>query len=147
MKYQDVAFNYNAGYWDLSLGTDGDFSKVDSFDTAILLSAIGSNRRASADEVSLPQNRQGWIGDANNAVEYGSKLWILFQARLTLKTLNQARTYLEQAMQWFLDYNYADEVVINMTRTSTAAIADITLKVSQDLVAHKELVLWENTGA
>lgn len=148
-KFQDVAFNDDQGYWDLSIGSDGDFEKVESFDTAILLSAIGSNRRASETEVPTVQYREGWIGDINQPVELGSKLWLLFQARIILKTLNDARTYLSQATQWFIDYKYADKVVTTLTRDNAGSSVSATVQLirSQDVIASKNFKLWENTGA
>ena len=147
-KYQDLDFNQNSGYWDLSIDSMGDFAKTNSFDTAILLSAIGSNRRASETEVPIAQYREGWIGDINQPVEYGSKLWLLFQERLTLQTMNAARTYLDQAMQSFLDYGYCTKVVTTVERNTTTNTlsAKVQLIRFQDEVSSKNFTLWENTG-
>jgi phage gp46-like protein len=147
-KYQDIAFNENGGYWDLSIDSVGDFTKTDSFDTAILLSAIGSNRRASETEVPIAQYREGWIGDINQPVEYGSKLWLLYQERLTLQTMNAARTYLDQATQWFVDFSYCMKVVTTISRdtTTNTLSAKVQLIRFQDIVTSRNFTLWENTG-
>ena len=102
MAFQDVEL-LHTDYYDLVIGDDGDFVKLDSFDTALQISLIGSDRRASATEEPIPQKRRGWIGNQYQPVEYGSKLWLLYQARLTNETVNRARTYCQQALQWLVD--------------------------------------------
>ena len=169
MKFQDVKLTRTEPdcFYDLTLDDDGDFQKVNSFETALLLS-IFCERRASVTEVPDTFRRRGWIGNINRPVEYGSKLWLLEQARLTNATVNAARTYLEQALQWLIDFNYLDEIVVTATRNrediiqnfvadrclgvivqrdleTQAILAQIVLIIEGSEELRRNVVLWENT--
>lgn len=148
MRYTDVALSKTAdGYYDISIGEDGDVVKTDSFDTALLLS-IFCERRADASEVPEPQRRRGWIGNLFGAVEYGSKLWLLYQARLTVNNVNRARGYLEQALSWLVDFGYLRRVVVQTRRDldTGSLIADIQLQRFDDKIDERSYTLWDNTG-
>lgn len=148
MRYTDVALKKtSSGYYDVSIGEDGDVVKTDSFDTALLLS-IFCERRADASEVPEPQRRRGWIGNLFGAVEYGSKLWLLYQARLTVNNVNRARGYLEQALSWLVDFGYLRRVVVQTRRDldTGSLIADIQLQRFDDKIDERSYTLWDNTG-
>ena len=115
MAFQDVEL-LHTDYYDLVIGDDGDFVKLDSFDTALQISLIGSDRRASATEEPIPQKRRGWIGNQYQPIEYGSKLWLLYQSRLTNETVNRARNYCQQALQWIVDLGYAQSILVDTAR-------------------------------
>lgn len=147
-RYTDVALSVvPAGYYDIAIGADGDIEKTDSFDTALLLS-IFCERRASESEVPEPQRRRGWIGNLYGIVEYGSKLWLLYQARLTLSTVNRARGYLEQSLSWLTEGGYLKRVVVTTSRDidRSALIADIQLIRFDDTIDTRNYTLWDNTG-
>lgn len=149
MRFTDIQFDPSPnGYLDLTLDDSGDLTKLNSFDTAIQLS-IFCERRASETEVPEADRRRGWIGNINQPVEYGSKLWLLYQARLTADTNNRARDYLEQALQWFVDFGYLRRFSVSTRRDfgSSAIIADITFERFNSEVEHRNFVLWDNTGA
>ena len=148
-KFTDVEFTQTeAGYYDLQLDDVGDFEKTNSFDTAILLSLF-CERRASVTEVPESSRRRGWIGNIGQPVEYGSKLWLLEQARLTLSTVNAARDYLKQSLAWLVNLDYLKAVNVETSRNieTNALIAKVTLIRFDDKVETKNFVLWENTGS
>lgn len=148
MRYTDVALTRtDAGYYDVSIGDDGDVVKTDSFDTALMLS-IFCDRRASESEVPEPQHRRGWIGNMFGQVEYGSKLWLLYQARLTNNNVNRARGYLEQALSWLVDLGYLRRVVVETARDLDGGklIANIQLQRFDDKIDVRNYTLWDNTG-
>lgn len=147
MSYQDIAFNQDAGYYDLSIDDDGDFTKLDSFNTAIELSLLGSDRRASETEESIPQRRRGWIGNQYQPVEYGSKLWLLFQTRLTNSTVNRARDYCTQALQWLVDFGYLQSVIVTTDRDLklNTLSATILLVPFEGITQTQTYLLWRNT--
>lgn len=148
MRYTDVALTKTTdGYYDVSIGDDGDVVKTNSFDTAILLS-IFCERRASESEVPEPQRRRGWIGNLYGLVEYGSKLWLLYQARLTINNVNRARGYLEQGLSWMVQFGYLKRITVITRRDLDAGslIADIQLQRFDDKIDQRSYVLWDNTG-
>ena len=73
-------------------------------ETAYLIS-IFSDRQAQPGDV-IPDNTgdpRGWIGDAGQPYPIGSRLWLLERAKQTPQTLNRAKTYVTEAVQWLLD--------------------------------------------
>jgi len=149
-RYTDIEFGDGSelGYFDLELDDSGDFKKTDSFNTAILLSIFGSNRRATATEVPESYAREGWIGDFNRPVELGSKLWLLYQTRLTNNTVNRARDYLEQALAWLVDFGYLQQIIVTTRRDidASAVVANIRMVRFDSSVESRNYTLWENTG-
>lgn len=147
MKNTDVKLNNDKGYHDISIGDDGDFEKTNSFDTAILLS-IFCERRASVTEVAQSFRRRGWIGNIGRPVEYGSKLWLIYQARLINRTVNKARDYLEQSLEWLIDFGYIKAIQVNTIRDieNSSLLAEVKLIRFDDSVESRTYVLWDNTG-
>ena len=79
---------------------NGDFKLTDGFDTAIVLSLF-TDARADSSEVSEPILRRGWIGNEQNENEddnFGSKIWLLEQARTNEDTSNRSTTYSQDAL-------------------------------------------------
>ena len=100
------------GFYDIEFGEDGDFELDNTFETAINMS-LWCERRASQSEVAKPLNRRGWIGNElndNPGFEYGSKLWLLFQAKATQDNKNFAIDYTKSSLQWFIDDRWLQDV-------------------------------------
>ena len=145
----DAKFSKPNGYYDLTIGSEGDIEKVNSFDTAILLSLFGSYRRASATEQSDPSRRRGWMGNQFQKVELGSKLWLLYQSRLTNQTVNRARDYLNQCLSWLVEFGYAKNVstVVRRDVQNGKMVADVTILAPDGTTNQRSFVLWSNTGS
>ena len=94
----------------------GALAQDDSLDTAIILSLF-SDRRAKPDD-ELPDNsgdRRGWWGDLVPPVEgdqIGSRWWLLRREKNTQGTLNRAREYALEALQWLVDDGLAATVEV-----------------------------------
>lgn len=63
--------------------------------------------------------RWGWWGDGladlpNDRI--GSRLWLLAREKLTQSTVNRAREYAEEALQWLLEDRVATSVVVTSER-------------------------------
>ena len=168
MKFNDVLMEKNDDcLYDLVIGDDGDFEKLNSFWTAILLSVF-CERRASPSEMPVIFRRRGWIGNINRPVEYGSKMWLLENRRLIQGTVNDARTYLEQCLQWLVDFDYLDQVTVSTSKDidtilsgfvandclgvvvrrdleTQAMIAEIVLIVGGTEELRRNITLWQNT--
>lgn len=71
--------------------------------TAILIS-IFTDRRATADDVvtyGLDDPRGHWTDTDTRLI--GSRLWLLMRAKETTETLNRARDYIAESLQWLID--------------------------------------------
>lgn len=152
MAFVDLAFVMTEeGYFDLAI-EDGDFVTTDGFDTALLMS-IFCHKRASASEVGFPQNRRGWWG--NEALGFdnyniGSKLWLLEQARNNKETLNDAKTYTEDSLTWFLTDRFLDNTVVTTEYKKINGESVLEIHASlirfQNSVAEKGFRIWQNTS-
>lgn len=134
-----------AGYYDMDIGADGDIVTRASLDTAILYSLFGE-RRASADEMPLPQLRRGWIGNDSTS-ENGSKLWLFTQERLTRSTLNRIEDEAKKGLSWLV----SDGLAVAIDDVSAYILGgrpflDVTIRRSRDTVDRISYDLWEMTG-
>lgn len=131
------------GYYDIQLDSVGDIKTQEFFTTAILYSLFGE-RRASPDEIVEPVLRRGWIG--NSGYENGSKLWLLYQARLTTSTLNRIEDEAVKALQWLVDDGFAVSIdEVNTEIRERRLLLELTISRSRDEVFRKSYDVWENT--
>jgi phage gp46-like protein len=90
----------------------------DLLNTAVLISLF-THRKALPDD-PLPdeqsRDREGWWADsyAENEDIIGSRLWLLRRSKATQNTLNQAKIYAEEALQWLIDDGVAKSVTVEV---------------------------------
>lgn len=122
----DVALKWVDGSADVMLA-GADLLADDGLETAVLISLFCDARADSADELPEPNGkRRGWWGDQFSDARgdrTGSKLWLLWRAKRTAETLERARQYCVDALQWMI----ADGVAASVTvATSFISIAVLT---------------------
>ena len=116
-----LAFDENEiGDADLVI-TDAGHSEQDHLETAVIISLF-TNRRARSDD-GLPDgvDAQGWWADIYKDEDdeddsLGSRLWLLEGAPDTDETLEKAKAYALEALQWMLRDGVASSVVVDATR-------------------------------
>lgn len=93
----------------------------DGLDAAVLISLFTHRRAAATDD--LPDgpgsDRQGWWGDTysqNDGHKIGSRLWLLNRATLSDETVNRAKSYIEEALQWMIDDGLAATIEVDTFR-------------------------------
>lgn len=94
----------------------GDIALDEGFATACWIS-VYTDRRA-LDEDILPDsrstNRRGWWGDEVlpevEDDQIGSKLWLLSRNKTDDATLEAAKIYIEEALQWMIDSGAAAKI-------------------------------------
>lgn len=144
MSDAELTIDPSSGFYDFTIGEDGDIKTVDFFDTAILYSIFGE-RRATKEEVLDPVLRRGWIG--NEEFENGSKLWQYRQARLTRSVINSVSDEARFSLEWLVSDGLAvsiDEVQALVKNNSL--VLSITIRRSLDNIERRLYTLWENTG-
>lgn len=102
-----------------------DLSTDEGLQTAVTISLF-TDRRVSADELPDGQSDQrGWWGDALNEDndKIGSKLWILEREKITTEILEDFKTYCEEALQWMIDDEIAETVVVTVERIDLYSIS------------------------
>lgn len=140
------------GYFDIDIDTDGDLKKEDGFDTNLIMSLF-CEKRASKDEVTLPEMRRGWWGNTVSDFpnfEIGSKLWLLEQSRLTTGVVNLASQYALKSLEWLKTDGFLYDMVVTSTPTYSASGPKIEIKVDlirkDNVVEQKYFTVWEGTG-
>lgn len=106
------------GRGDWTFAPGGDLDTGDDLANAILLSLF-TDRPANKDDV-IPDgtaDRRGWWGDH----ELGSRLWLLERAKQTTETLQRAKDYITEALQWLIDDGAVArfDIFVEWTRRST----------------------------
>jgi len=93
-----------------------DLLAENGLNTSVIISLF-TDRQAEPGDV-LPDgssNRRGHWGDtfaAVNGDKLGSRLWLLSREKQTNATLNRAREYAEEALQWLIDDGVAATVTV-----------------------------------
>lgn len=109
----EILFNGNNQSGDINVA-NGDLTTDDTIVPAVLLSLF-CDRLADPSDL-IPDGttwRRGWWGDLLSEVDgdlTGSRLWILRRKKLTEETLNKARDYAVEALQWLIDDGIAQKV-------------------------------------
>jgi phage gp46-like protein len=132
--------------YDISF-TNGDFTLVQGFETALQMS-IYCERRASESEVPVPKYRRGWWGNITSDIpdfEIGSKLWLLYQSRKTNTTLNFAKTYAYDGLSWLIEDNFLDKIDVNASFINNGLTVNVSLLRSNNVVLTESYELWTNT--
>jgi phage gp46-like protein len=110
-------YEYRDPSGDLLLYADWQFEAPDlltdeGMDTAVILSLF-TDALASEDDV-LPDIAEG-DRRGNWAIEFGSLLWLLSREKETEEVRLRAEFYTRRALQWMLDDDVADQIVVVAT--------------------------------
>lgn len=90
---------------------------VNPLPRAVIISLFSWRRANPDDNAPVPM---GWWGDTYPTVSgdrIGSRLWLLGREKITNDTLNRARDYATEAMQWMLDDGVAARIDITSSRS------------------------------
>lgn len=91
--------------------------QLDPLPRAVIISLF-TWRRALPDD-PVDGVRMGWWADGLDGVvndRIGSRLWLLSREKLTLSTINRAREYARESLQWLLDDGVATGVAVTAER-------------------------------
>jgi len=143
----DVVLQKNQdGFFDIFLDSEGDILTDNFLDTSLLRS-IYAERRASAAEMKVPEQRRGWIGNAEKVFEDGSKVWLFEQARLDLNTINGIKSEIENGLEWLVDDEVAIDFQVDVIVTNELTLsANIKIQRSSSQVDNNFYPLFDNSG-
>lgn len=136
------------GQFDIAI-ENGDLKATDGLDTAIWVSLF-TDARASAEQIFIPEDRRGWLGNLGSPVEnrqLGSFLWLAEQRRLNQGTLNEIVDYARKALQWMVE----DEICINVSVTGEI-VPPFGIQLNIDITSKEGVTethyvkLWEFTA-
>lgn len=83
-------------------------------------------RRAAGDDPLPGDERFGWWGDTLPPVDndrIGSRLWLLLRAKIVPETIERAKEYCREALQWLLDDGIAAVVEVDAERMGLDGLA------------------------
>jgi phage gp46-like protein len=148
MNRQDMLIKSdNRGIYDIQI--DGsDFASAKGFESAIPTSFF-SDSRAPAVQVQEAQSRRGWVGNILTAVqsrELGGLLWILDQARITNDTLNFAKSFAQDSLQWLIDDNIVRSIQVLVIRNGVRGITILTDITTIENTVLRYVTLWRDTN-
>lgn len=109
-------------------------ANADPLVRAVLLSLF-TWRRAEVDDVQPGESRLGWCGDTLAPVagdRFGSRLWLLARENVTNKTMQRARDYAAEALQWLIDDGVATTIETEAERFGRNGIAMKVVLYRQD---------------
>lgn len=109
-------------------------ANADPLVRAVLLSLF-TWRRAEVDDVQPGESRLGWCGDTLAPVtgdRFGSRLWLLARENVTNKTMQRARDYAAEALQWLIDDGVATTIETEAERFGRNGIALKVVLYRQD---------------
>lgn len=102
----DIGLFWGYGSADLAI-ENNDIAQDAGLDSAVFLSLFTDRQANPGDTLPDAQtNRRGWWGDAFPTVDgdkFGSRLWLLSRAKQDAETLNLAKAYSVEALQWMID--------------------------------------------
>ena len=104
----------------LSLG----MTPEDPLVRAVIVSLFTWRRARPDDATEGP--RMGWWGDTTSAVtsdRIGSRLWLLAREKVLPATINRAREYAREALEWLIEDGLASRVEVTAERRGTDGIA------------------------
>ncbi len=139
------------GYYDISIDSvSGDFDLEDGLDTNLIMSMF-CERRANSGEVGVPWLRRGWWGNElsdESGFEIGSKLWLLYQSRLTTSVQTLMQTYISDSLSWLVSDGIASKVNVQLTpnNRSGSITANIQISRKDGTTNTKYYDIWKASG-
>jgi len=102
-----------------------ELSQDESLNRAVIISMF-TWRRANPDDITEGE-KMGYWGDSAEPPQtndkIGSRLWLLSREKVTQSTINRAREYGEEALQWLVDDKVASRVTVTTERFGLDGIA------------------------
>ncbi len=93
-----------------------DIDTNDGIFSAVFISLFTDRRIEEAERPEGEESLRGWWGDGLADVDgdlIGSKLWLLFTLTITTETLPKSKEWTEQALQWFIDDDIVEEIIVS----------------------------------
>ena len=133
------------GDWLLSGPT---LASDDGLDTAVIISLFSDARARPGDTLPSQDDRRGWWGDAwpvTSGDVLGSRLWLLARSKQLQQSLNDARSFAEEALKWLVRDGIASAVTVDAS-IPRFEVLGLSVTISRPRgapVRYRFEVLWE----
>ncbi len=128
----DLALTYSPALdaFDVSIDAlNADLRREETFTTAVVLSLM-IDRLAEPGDVAPGADRRGWWADAfaESGDRHGSRLWLMGREKQLDATVERAKLYIEEALQWLIDDGVATSVAATVFVPRRAwLVADVAI--------------------
>ena len=125
-----------------------DLASDDGLQSAVVISLF-TNAAATVAELAAAglTERQGWWADALEGTgdRIGSKLWLLTREKRTPQTLERARRYAAEALQWMLDDGVVEavDVTAEALGTDVLALGVVITRKREPVAAYRFETFWK----
>lgn len=113
----DVALIWVNGKGDITV--DGEDFVIDESLTNSVIVSLFTDCAVEDDELEKDQINRGWWGDSYSDSPWGSKLWTLARSKSLQSVADDAEDFAYEALDWMLNENLIDSLVVKATREST----------------------------
>lgn len=121
----------------------GDLVLEQGLRTAIVTSLFSDARAEDKDPLPPEEvSRRGWWADTAED-RFGSLLWLLQREKITSTTIERARQYAREALQWMVEDGIAERVEVEAERLTLNTIG-IGIRIHRGR-ARRWTALWEAT--
>jgi phage gp46-like protein len=101
---------------DAQVGDCADLSMTDDLQNAVMISLFTNSRAREDDPLPNQNDRGGYWGTAIDGNQWGSRLWLLQNARDLPETYRRAEDYAKESLQWLIDDGVASKVEVSAER-------------------------------
>ncbi|MGO4379749.1 phage GP46 family protein [Pseudoduganella sp. RAF53_2] len=118
-------------------------------ESAVLISLFTDRTAGEDDEIpDGTGDPRGWWGDLGQAVPIGSRLWLLEREKKTPETLNRARDYIGEALQWLIDDSVVGSFGIDVEWQNGGVLAArvVAFRPDGSKVAMQFSWIWNRTN-
>ena len=145
MAKQDVKLIDHDIYYDFDLDDAGDIESEDSFDSTLIVSLF-TDARADENEVPVPEDRRGWIGNLGYSFQIGSKLWLYSQSRVTPALVSAVRSEVQSALDFYVTDGLVKSIDVTAEMIGSGVSFSVTINRHNSKVDTRYFELWNNTG-
>ena len=125
-----ITWSPDLGRGDWTLAPDGDLLTGQDLVTSVLVSLF-SDRVAADDDMITDgtTDRRGWWNDDGTVDgNIGSRLWLLMRAKQSDETLERAKAYILESLQWLIDDQVASQVSVTCSWVRRSMLgAEVTI--------------------
>jgi phage gp46-like protein len=104
------------GFLDLNM-SGADLATGNDLQTAVLVSLFTDRRALSDDRLPDPnESKRGWWADSVSEIvgdKIGSRMWLLHREKQTPETLNRAKEYAQEALNWLIEDGISNRVQVD----------------------------------
>lgn len=107
---------------------------------AVIISVCTWKRAEQNDPIDSDSPRMGWWADTYTTDPIGSRLWELLREKITEETIERAKEYVLESLQWLINENRVKKVEVEVQRNiDDVNRLDIIISIDGTVYQFREL--------